>query len=97
MKSKTPTLQGDPSAAEDPSASWFERPQNIRGLIIALCVACALVVLAELFYENPHPHFDLETSFAFQAWFGFAAFVAVVFLGRLLRLIVRRPEDYYDR
>lgn len=78
-------------------ASWFERPRNVSLLITLLCIACAGLVLADLFYENPHPHFPVETSFGFHAWFGFIAFVAVVFLGRLLRLIVRRDEDYYDR
>lgn len=81
----------------DAAPSWFERPENIRRMILALCVACAIVVLADLFYENHHPHFDLETSFGFQAWFGFVAFVAVVALGTVLRTVVRREEDYYDR
>tara|TARA_R110002049_G_scaffold27321_3_gene94459 strand:+ start:110664 stop:110939 length:276 start_codon:yes stop_codon:yes gene_type:complete len=77
--------------------SWFERPGNIRLMIGLLVLTCAGLVAADLFYENPHPHFDLEKTFGFQAWFGFVAFVAVVFLGRLLRLIIKRPEDYYDR
>jgi hypothetical protein len=78
-------------------ASWFERPRNINLLITLLCIVCAGLVLADLFYVNPHPHFPIETTFGFQAWFGFVAFVVVVFLGSLLRLIVRRDEDYYDR
>ncbi|XZE52824.1 hypothetical protein SH139x_004530 [Planctomycetaceae bacterium SH139] len=77
--------------------TWFERPGNIRGMIIGLVVVCVGLVVADLFYENPHPHFDLEMTFGFQAWFGFIAFVIIVFLGRLLRILVRRPEDYYDR
>ncbi len=77
--------------------SWFERPGNINLMIGMLVLACVLLVVAEFFYENPHPHFPIESSFAFQAWFGFVAFASVVFLGRLLRLIVRREEDYYDR
>ncbi len=81
---------------DDPS--WFERPANIRWMIRGLVLVCVALVLADLFYENPHPHFGkLETFFGFQAWFGFVAFVGVVFLGTLLRLIVRRDEDYYDR
>jgi hypothetical protein len=77
--------------------SWFERPQNIRRMIIGLVVVCVLLVLADLFYENPHPHFGkVETFFGFQAWFGFIAFVAVVFLGTLLRPLIKKPEGYYD-
>lgn len=88
-------VQNDHPPSRD--SSWFERPRNINLLIALLCIVCAGLVLADLFYENPHPHFPIESSFGFQAWFGFVAFVAVVFLGRLLRLIVRRDEDYYDR
>jgi len=78
-------------------ASWFERRENVRKIIIALVVVCVVLVLAEFFYTNHHPHFGIESSFAFQAWFGFVTFVVIVFLGRFLRLIVSRPEDYYDR
>lgn len=92
--------QSEPGpAAHVPPAemSWFERPENIRKLIIGLVIACVAVSLADLFYTNPHPHFGIESSFAFQAWFGFVTFVVIVFLGRVLRLFVSRPEDYYDR
>lgn len=85
----------EPHASDQPS--WFERPEVIRKLIVILVVVCIGLALADLFYTNPHPHFGVESSFAFQAWFGFAAFVVIVFLGRLLRPIVSRPEDYYDR
>lgn len=77
--------------------SWFERPENIRKMIIALCVVCVVVLVAELFYENPHPHFDLEKVFGFHAWYGFAAFILIVFLGWVLRQCVGRKEDYYDQ
>ena len=44
-----------------------------------------------------HPaEFAIEEVFGFEAMFGFAAFVAVVFLGTGLRLIIMRDEDYYD-
>lgn len=82
------------SPPNDPS--WFERPRNIRIMITALVVICAALALADMFYSNPHPHFPIETTFAFPAWFGFVSFVVVVFLGSLLRLFVSRPEDYYE-
>lgn len=96
---KAPASSSVDTPSEPPAqdTSWFERPRNVNLLIALLCIACGGLVLADLLYENPHPHFSIESSFGFHAWFGFVAFVAVVFLGRGLRLIVRRDEDYYDR
>ena len=106
-KRSAPTPNASPSGNQHPTeaathsvpadASWFERPENVRKMIIALGVICAGLVAAEFFYTNHHPHFGIESSFAFQAWFGFVTFVVIVFMGRLLRLVVSRPEDYYDR
>jgi hypothetical protein len=79
--------------------SWFERNVNLLiGLLVASCVA---VLVAELvfrpFFDDHHPaHFEIENIFGYQAAIGFVAFITVVFLGKFLRLIVRRGEDYYD-
>lgn len=80
--------------ASDPS--WFERPKNINLMIGGLVLACTALVLADLFYVNPHPHFEWESSFGFQAWFGFVSFVVIVLLGRLIRPLLSKPEDYYE-
>ena len=83
--------------ASDPS--WIER--NVNLIIIGLIVACVLSVLATFYpgldHEHHHPHFKQEGWLGFQAAFGFITFVVIVFLGRGLRLIVQRKEDYYDR
>jgi hypothetical protein len=75
---------------------WFYQPANIRLLIIGLVVACLAAVGAQFLYTDDHPHFDVEKWYGFQAVFGFAAFVVVVMLGKILRIFVSRPEDYYD-
>lgn len=88
---------------ESASESWFEKPANINRLIIGLGAACVLLLLIELifggsFYDDHHPaHFPLESIFGYQAGLGFIAFVVVVFLGLMLRPLIRRSEDYYDR
>jgi hypothetical protein len=84
---------------EKTEPSWFER--NVNLLIVGLVVACASTLVAELifrpFFDDHHPaHFEIENVFGFQAALGFVAFVVVVFLGRLLRLVIKRDEDYYD-
>lgn len=87
--------------AADPS--WFER--NVKLVIGALIVACVALLVIEAvmsqihpFIDEQHPvHFRIETFFGYQAVIGFVAFVVAVFLGRFLRLFVRREENYYDR
>lgn len=83
---------------------WLER--NGKLIVIALIVLCVGSLLAEFvvnqsskpFFDEDHPpHFDIEKLFGYQAAIGFVAFVCVVFLGKFLRLIVKRPEDYYDQ
>lgn len=77
-------------------SSWFEKASSVRIIAIALVLASVVLVLAEFAYEHHHPHFEVETFFGFQAWLGFAAFVAVVLMGRLVRPLLSRPEDFYD-
>ena len=79
--------------------SWMERNVNI--IILGLIIACVGTIIVQLvfpmFDEHHPPHFpEYENVIGFQAIFGFAAFVIVVFLGKGLRLIIKRDEDYYD-
>lgn len=92
----------EPHTPKDPS--WFER--NVNTITVGLIIACVATVLAQvvlplakmpMFDDHHPPHFpSYENMIGFQALFGFAAFVCVVFIGKFLRLIIRREEDYYD-
>ena len=80
--------------------SWLER--NVSLVIVGLVIACVTTLAAQAIYrplfDDHHPaHFEQENIFGYSAIFGFVAFIGVVFLGRCLRLIVKRPEDYYDQ
>jgi len=74
----------------------LDEPRNVSRIIRALMLACAAVVLADLFYDKEH------TEYAFQGWIGFDAvygFVCCVFLvlaAKQLRRLLMRDEDYYD-
>jgi len=54
-----------------------------------------LTVLAE-FVVNLHPHFAIERIFGFGAWYGFGACAALIVLAKLLGLILKRPDRYYE-
>jgi hypothetical protein len=84
------------AGSESTEPGWFDKSENVSKLIGLLVMVCIGLVLADLVYTNDHHYFKLESIIGFQAWLGFIAFVVIVFMGRMLRPIVRRPEDYYD-
>ena len=59
-----------------------------------LGIAIILAVL-ELFLHR-HGVAPIEDSFMFPAIFGFLAFMFIVQVGKWLRLMIMRPEDYYE-
>lgn len=89
-----PAAPGAAHGAGPPS--FFERASTARALFRALAVACALLAGADLLVHD-HAHFSYETWFAFSGLFGFVAYMTIVHAAKLLRLAVKRPEDYYDR
>ena len=59
-----------------------------------LSVAVILAIL-ELFLHR-HGVSPIEDSFMFPAIFGFLAFMFIVQVGKWLRLMIMRQEDYYE-
>ena len=59
-----------------------------------LGIAIILAIL-ELFLHR-HGVVPIEDSFMFPAIFGFLAFMFIVQVGKWLRLMIMRPEDYYE-
>ena len=59
-----------------------------------LGIAIILAIL-ELFLHR-HGVALIEDSFMFPAVFGFLAFMFIVQVGKWLRLMIMRPEDYYE-
>jgi hypothetical protein len=74
---------------------WLVRSGVIRLLWVAFIAILALLVALDLVVEH-HPHFTLERTFAFGAWFGFASCVALIIVARVLGAILKRPDTYYD-
>jgi hypothetical protein len=75
---------------------WLVRPRTIRALWLVFAAVLAATVLVE-FATRMHGEFDLDESFGFNAWFGFASCVALVLVAKLLGLLVKRRDTYYDR
>jgi len=84
--SKTPGSNGD---------WWLDRPSSVSLLIKLLVAACLGTVAADFFYHK-HGDYAFQHWIAFDAVFGFVAYVSLVTLAKGLRRLLMRDEDYYD-
>ena len=62
---------------------------------IFLGVVAAILVVLELILHR-HGEFAFEDMLFFPAIYGFLAFLFIVQIGKWLRLVIMRREDYYD-
>lgn len=73
---------------------WLDKPESVNLLIKLLIAACVISVLADFTYHK-HAYYHFMELFAFDAVFGFAAYVGLVTSAKGLRKLVMRDEDYY--
>jgi hypothetical protein len=74
----------------------LDDPRTVTRIVRGLAVLCALLFLADLFYDK-HPHFEMEGWFGFYPVYGFLGSVALVLSAKELRKLLRRDEDHYER
>ena len=76
---------------------WLDKPNAKRYTFIVFLLCCVLSIALEFMVEK-HPHFYVEEWKSFYAVYGFLSFVVLVFAAKwILRPLVCRREDYYDK
>jgi fucose permease len=84
------------SGPDDGKKYWLDQPGNVRKIVWALCLVCLGLFVADAFYHK-HPYFAAERVFGFYAIYGFVMCVGLVLAAKLLRKILMRDEDYYEK
>ena len=74
---------------------WLDDRQNITKVVWGLVILCGILFVADAFYDK-HPHFIAETYFGFFGIFGFVVCVGLVLAAKVMRILLKRGEDYYD-
>lgn len=74
---------------------WLDRPSSVNLIIKVLMAACALSLAAEFFYHK-HGDYHFQEWLAFDAVFGFLAYVGLITVAKAVRRLLMRNEDYYD-
>lgn len=87
----------EPSVEIEEELAMFDKPQNVKRLLIVFFISVVLLLLVDLVYHR-HTVFPWEGWFGFYAVFGFVACVVLVIVAKyVLRPMVMRDEDYYDK
>ncbi len=81
--------------SQDEKKYVFDNPRNVKIVIWALVVICAVLLGADFFIARKVEH-PWEAMFGFYAVYGFFACVALVLSAKEMRKFVMRKEDYYD-
>ena len=74
--------------------SWFTETKNANKIFLGLALVCFVLFLADFTY-NKHGHFHIEEIPGFYGAYGFFMFTALILVAKALRLLIKRPENYY--
>ena len=78
------------------SQHWILKKENIKKLWACSIVLLVFLLLVQLIFPIKG-HFEVESWIGFGAWFGFLACVLMILFSKLLGLIVKKSEDYYEK
>ena len=78
------------------SQHWILKKENIKKLWVCSIVLLVSLILVQLFFPIKG-HFEVESWIGFGAWFGFIACILMILFSKILGLVVKKPEDYYEK
>ena len=81
--------------APEHERTWIDYPKNVDKIVYALYALCVFLLVIDPFVHK-HGPFAIIYIWGFYAFYGFIACVGLVIAAKWLRVIVMRPEDYYD-
>lgn len=76
--------------------SWLDKRKNII-LLVRILLAASIILLCLDFIFERHSYFNWEGWFGFYGFYGFIACVGLVLAAKILRKLIMRPENHYDR
>lgn len=72
----------------------FDNPKNTRRLLVGFYISLVLLLAVDLFIHK-HAEFPWEDAPFFFAAYGFVSCVALIYIAKGLRMLIKRDEAYY--
>lgn len=73
----------------------FDKPENVKRLLTVFYLSLLALLIVD-FFIHKHAVFGWEGEHWFYAAYGFVSCVGLIFIAKILRLFVKKDEDYYD-
>lgn len=73
----------------------FDKPQNVKRFLGGFYVSLLILLIID-FFVHKHAEFTWEGIPEFYAAYGFVSCVLLIFIAKVLRLLIKRKENYYD-
>lgn len=90
------SLQQEQHETKDEAPGFFDKPNNVKWILWIFYASCALLVLFD-FIVHRHIYVEFEKIPTFYALYGFVACVLLVLAAKVLRRLIMRDEEYYDK
>lgn len=75
--------------------NFFDKEKNVSNFL-KLFYLSLFVLLSADFFIHKHDHVEIGNAPAFYASYGFISCVMLIFIAKVLRVLIKRDENYYD-
>ena len=75
---------------------FFEKSGRLRASLIAFIILCVCLFAIDFFVKR-YVYFEIEGMYNFYSIYGFIMFSIIIFGSRLLRFLLGRSENFYDK
>ena len=75
---------------------FFEKSGRLRASLIAFVILCVCLFAIDFFVKR-YVYFEIEGMYNFYSIYGFIMFSIIIFGSRLLRFLLGRSENFYDK
>lgn len=75
--------------------NFFDKPKNVDNFLKVFYFSL-FVLLGADFFIHKHDHIAIGNAYEFYAFYGFVSCVMLIFIAKVLRIIIKRDEKYYD-
>ena len=75
---------------------FFEKSSRLRASLIVFIILCVCLFAIDFFVKR-YVYFEIEGVYNFYSIYGFIMFSIIIFGSRLLRSLLGRSENFYDK